>query len=79
MLIFALAIAVGGVAGIPLEEQQLTDPFFGVNTAVSAGAVAELKSEVSFPARFRRRGVHDDAQTGIGALAKTDHRDGWRG
>ena len=75
MLVFALAVAVGGVAGITFKEQQLADAFVGIDAAVSAGAVAELQSEVPFPAGFSRRRVHDDAETGIGALAQADHRD----
>ena len=36
MLIFALPIAVGGVTRITLKKQQLTDPFIGINAAVSS-------------------------------------------
>ena len=42
MLIFPLAIA-GGIAGIALEKQQLTDPFVGIDPTISTGAVAELQ------------------------------------
>ena len=35
VLILTLSIAVGGVAGIPLKEEQLTDAFIGINPTIS--------------------------------------------
>ena len=70
MLILAWAVAVGCVAGITLKEEKLANAFVGIDAAIGAGAVAEFQSKMPFPARFRWRGVHDDAQAGIGALAQ---------
>lgn len=75
MLIFALAIAVGGVAWITLEEKKLTNAFIGIDTAISSRTIAEFKREMPFPTGFGGGGIDDDAKTGIGTLAQTNHSD----
>jgi hypothetical protein len=42
-LIFSLAVLIGGLAGFALEKQQLAHAFTGVDAAVGAAGVAELK------------------------------------
>ena len=75
MLVLALAVVVGGGAGVAFEEQQLADALAGVDAAVGTGRIAELQGEMPLPARLGRGGIHDDAQPRIGALAKADHGD----
>ena len=75
MLIFSLSIAVGGIAGITLEEKKLTDAFIGIYTAISSRTIAEFKREMPFPTGFCWGGVYDDSKTGIGTLAQTNHSD----
>ena len=75
MLVLAGAIFVGGLAGITLEEQQLADALIGINAAISPGGIAEFQGEMALPTCLGRRGVHDDAQAGIGAFAQANHGD----
>jgi len=43
MLVFALAVTVGGVAGITFKTQQLADAFVGIDAAIGTGAVADSR------------------------------------
>jgi thymidylate synthase (FAD) len=75
VLVLAGPILVGGVAGIALKEEQLADALVGVDAAIGPGGIAELQGEVPLPAGLGGRGVHNDAEAGIGALAQADHGD----
>ena len=75
MLIFALAVAVGGVAGIPFKEEELANAFIGINPTIGSRTITKFKREMSLPTGLSRRGVDDDAKTGISALAQADHSD----
>jgi hypothetical protein len=43
MLVFASPVAVGGIAGVAFEKEQLTDSFVGIDAAICPGTVAEFK------------------------------------
>ena len=68
MLIFTLAIAVGGIAGITLEEKKLTNAFIGIDTAISSRTIAEFKREMPFPTGFGGSRINDDTKASIGTL-----------
>lgn len=75
MLVFALTVAVGGVAGIPFKKQELANAFIGINTTIGTRTITKFKREVPLPTGLSRRGVDDDAKTGISAFAQANHSD----
>lgn len=75
MLVFAVAVGVGGGAGVAFEEEELDDAFVGVDAAVGVGGVADFEGEVSFPSGFGGGEVGDAADAGVGAFADAEDAD----
>ena len=61
MLIFTSPILIGGLAGIALKKEQLTNSLIGINAAICTRRITKLQGEVTLPAGFRWRSINNDA------------------
>src|SRR5579872_6387264 len=72
--IFPGAIGVGNLAGrIAFEEQELADPFSGIDAGGQGRGVGDLDRDMPLPLRLERRHIDDDAAARIGGFAEADH------
>src|SRR5205823_4738796 len=69
-LVFAFAVSVAGLAGlIGLEEEDLAQPFVGIDFGRKRRCVRDLEGDEALPLRLEGSDVHDDAATRIRRLA----------
>src|SRR3546814_12671581 len=57
---------------VALQEEELARAFVGVDLCGQRRGIGKLQRHMTFPARFQRSNVNDDAATGISAFAQTN-------
>jgi len=73
MLILALAVGVADLAGlVGTEEENLAQPFVGINPGRKRCSVRDFQCHESLPLRFEWRYIDDDSATRIGGFANAD-------
>src|SRR3546814_19334682 len=69
--IFAGAVRIAGFTWlVALQEEELARAFVGVDLCGQRRGIGKLQRHMTFPARFQRSDVNDDAAAGISALAQ---------
>ncbi len=72
-LVLAFAVSIGDFAFlVSFEEQHLRDAFVRINFCGQGSRVADFNRDVTFPTRFERRDVDDDARARISRFTETD-------
>src|SRR6266849_8675325 len=73
ILVLALAVRVTGLAHlVGLEEQNLAQPFIGVDLGRQRRRVRDLERHKALPLRIKRRHIHNNAAPRISRLADTN-------
>src|SRR3546814_13191147 len=57
---------------VALPEEELARAFVGVDLCGQRRGIGKLQRHMTFPARFQRSDVNDDAAAGISAFAQTN-------
>src|SRR5216684_8153158 len=72
-LVLSLAILIAGLADfVRLEEEDLAQPFIGVDLRRQWSGVRDLERDKPFPLRLEWRDVHNDPAARVGGLAHAD-------
>src|SRR3954468_4567709 len=75
LLVLALLVGITGLANVVcvgLEEEDLANPFVGVNLGGQGSGITDLEGNVAFPVRLERGHVGYDPAPGVGGFTHTD-------
>src|SRR3954464_15096923 len=75
LLVLALLVGIAGLADIirvGFEEEDLANPFVGVNLGGQGSGITDLQGDEPFPLRLEGSHVGDDTAAGVGGFPQAD-------